>query len=141
MAEPIGVVVDRLAMDHLGGVIVVGPSNIPHVAVDDDADTALVHWVTQVAANVRAGLGLDDAQAIARQQLLPLATVTDDDDDGTTRCATVTAGMAGVPVEVVRRRLGELGTPCCPGMSGMGGAFCVPAIADRSNLRLVLIQS
>lgn len=139
MAEPIGIVVDRLDMDHLGGVIVVGPSNLPHVAVPVGADTALVHWVTQVATNIRAGHALDEAQENARQQLLPTDTITC--DDGSVRCATITGGIAGVPVEVVRRRLGEIGTPCCPGMAGNGGDNCVPAIADRSQLRLVLIQS
>ena len=137
-SEPLGIVVDRMPLEHLAGVIVVGPSNTPHVAVPADADTALVDWVTQVATNVRAGLGLDDAQGIARQQVLPIASLTC--DDGEVRCATVTASMTVVPVEVVRRRLGELGTPCCPGMSGSGGSGCVPAIADRSELRLVLIQ-
>ena len=130
-----GLTIDRFHFRHLAGVIVVGPAGA-HVGIPDDADTALVRWVTTVAGYVRDGFGLDDAQHFARQQLLPPDGLVR--DDGATRCATITAGMFGVPVEITRKRLADTGLECCP--IPYTGPDCVPAIHDRSDLRIVLIH-
>ena len=126
--------VERFAFQHLAGVIVLGPSGDAHVGVPDDADTALVRWVTAVAEYVVDGYGLDEAQALARQRLLPRTLL--ESDDGRAECSTVAGARAGVPVEVIRRRQDELGLGCCPGATPAG---CVRTINERRDLRVVLI--
>lgn len=128
--------VDRFHFQHLAGVIVLGQPGTVHVGIPDDADTALVRWVTTVAELVHDGYGLHEAQHFARQQMLPAEALIG--DDGSTRCHTVTAGLYGVPAEVVRRRLDDGGLDCCS--DPHTPRQCVPALHPRDDFRIVLIH-